>query len=139
MGTYKPALLNAGERARPRDDRVLIFWVVNVPERGSEVIAVLVDGKGVIAVQDMDAQSCLEIIELGTANARNISSRQADGTDGIPHADYLHVHGLGVFEQPLFLLCQLAGVSRRLDLLQLPDTFLVSLLVAIKQFGHTDG
>lgn len=45
---------------------------------------------------------------------------------------------LGIFKQPLFLISQLAGVSRRLDLLQLPDAFLVSLLVAVKQFGDAD-
>ena len=55
MGAYKPALLNAGERARRRDDRVRIFRVMDVPERGSEVVAMLIDGKGVIAVQNMDA------------------------------------------------------------------------------------
>ena len=38
-----------------RDDRVLIFRVVNVPECGGEVFAVLIDGKSVIAVQDIDA------------------------------------------------------------------------------------
>ena len=54
MGTYKPALLNAGEGARLRDNRVRIFRVMNVPECGREVIAVLIDGKGVIPVQDMD-------------------------------------------------------------------------------------
>ena len=31
MGTYKPALLNVGERARRRDDRVRIFRVANGP------------------------------------------------------------------------------------------------------------
>ena len=55
MGTYKPALLNAGERARRRADRVRIFRGVNIPKCGSEIVAVLIDGKGVIAVQDMDA------------------------------------------------------------------------------------
>jgi hypothetical protein len=54
MGTYKPALLNAGERARRRDWHVRIFPVVNVPKCGSEVAAVLIDGKGVITVLDWD-------------------------------------------------------------------------------------
>ena len=54
MGTYKPALLNAGERARRRDRRVRVFPVVNVPKCGSEVAAVLIDGKGVIAVLDWE-------------------------------------------------------------------------------------
>jgi len=35
--------------------RVERFRVANVPDRGSEIVAVLIDGKGVIAVQDMGA------------------------------------------------------------------------------------
>jgi hypothetical protein len=34
--------------------------------------------------------------------------------------------------------CQLAGVSGRFHFLQRPDAFFVSLLVAIKEFGHAD-
>jgi hypothetical protein len=139
MSTDKPSLLDAGERTRLGDHRIRIFRAPNVPERWSKVVAVLVDGKGVIAVQDMDAQSGLQIIERRTANARNIPRRQTDGTDGILDADDLYFRGLGVFKQPPFLLCQLAGVSGRFNVLQRPDTFLVSLLVAFKQFGHANG
>jgi hypothetical protein len=55
MGAYKPALLDAGERARLRDDAFGSLGMVNVPECGREVIPMLIDGKGVIPVQDMDA------------------------------------------------------------------------------------
>ena len=55
MGAYEPALLDAGERARLRDDRVRVFRMANVPECRREVIAMLIDGKRVISVQDMDA------------------------------------------------------------------------------------
>lgn len=48
VGTSKPALLNAGERARLGDDRVRMFRVTNVPQRRSEVVAVLIDGKRLI-------------------------------------------------------------------------------------------
>lgn len=47
VGTYKPALLNAGERAR-LGDAVRMFRVTNVPQRRSEVVAVLIDGKRLI-------------------------------------------------------------------------------------------
>jgi hypothetical protein len=85
VSAYKPALLNAGERTRLGHDGVWIFRMMDVPERGSEVVAMLIDGKGVIAVQDVDAQSCLQIIELSTAKAPNIASPHTDGSDGIPN------------------------------------------------------
>jgi len=43
MSTHKPALFDVGERARWRARSV--FGVTNGPERGSEVAAMLVDGK----------------------------------------------------------------------------------------------
>jgi hypothetical protein len=75
MRTYKPTLFNAGQRARLRYDRFRILRVGNVPKRGSEVLPVLVNRKRVIAVQDMDTQPCLKVIERGATNARNITSR----------------------------------------------------------------
>ena len=55
MGPHKPALLDGGQWARRRDDRVWILWVTDGPQGGCEVVAMLVDSKGVITVQDMDA------------------------------------------------------------------------------------
>ena len=55
MSAYKPALLDAGQWAGPRDDCVWIFGMTNVPESRGEVGAMLVDGKCVISVQNMDA------------------------------------------------------------------------------------
>jgi len=61
MSTYKPALLNCGERPRLRDDPVLIPQVANIPDIGSKVVPLLINGKGVIAVQDMDMVICPEL------------------------------------------------------------------------------
>jgi hypothetical protein len=47
MGTNKPALFNIGEQARRR--AYPVFGVANGPQCGSEVVAVLIDSKCVIA------------------------------------------------------------------------------------------
>lgn len=55
MSTYKPSLLDTREWSWLRNDRVFVFWVPNVPKCGGKVVTMLVDGKGVIGVQDVDA------------------------------------------------------------------------------------
>ena len=93
MGTYKPALLNAGERARLGDDRILIFRMANVPECGSEVVAVLIDGKGVIAVQDTMPRKRAIQCAIRSTNRRNFMSwlpaawRRPTQTDGFMPRD----------------------------------------------------
>ena len=55
MRAYEPALLHAGQWTGFRDNCGWIFGMTNVPESRSEVGAMLVDGKCVISVQNMDA------------------------------------------------------------------------------------
>src|SRR5438128_2701037 len=121
MRADEPALFDSGQWSRLGNDCVGVFRMMNVPEGGGEVRAMLIDSQRVVTVENMDAQSCLEVVEGSAADAGNIPSRQADGADGIPHADHLHVGWLRVFEQPPLLLGQLAGFSSSLHIPQFPD------------------
>ena len=70
---------------------------MDVPKRGSEILAMLVDSDSVVAVEDVDAQACLKIVELGTTDAGDVTGGEADLTYSVPYPDHLHVRGLGVF------------------------------------------
>lgn len=96
----EPALLDARDGPRSRDDGIRVLRTPDVPERRRELAAMFIDGERMVSIEDVNPKPCFEEIEGRPANPLDAERLEAERADRIPNSDHLHVSPLRVLQQP---------------------------------------
>src|SRR5882762_2710696 len=131
MGSDEPALLDVCEVPRRSREGARVLGLADRPQSWGEILAVLVDRQGMVAVLDHGPQTRMQKAERLPADALNAEERDSERADRIPDSDNLDVDGQGVLQEPNLLDGGVLQFTQITEPLQLPDRPGILALVAL--------